>query len=192
LTVPNDYGTTTRAVELHGDAFFDVRHDAAKPFAVRVANALVEDVGTTFTVESDPGDTTAVAVLTGSVRLRPAGSSPTAGTLLEAGDRGALAANGDVHAYPRTAGADDAAWTAGRLVFHDASLARVAGEIRRWYGIELRVTDSSLLNRHVHTTLNGESADQMLKILGLMLGAHIERQGDTAIVSLSRGSATMR
>lgn len=192
LTVPGDYGTGSRTVELHGDGYFDVRHDAARPFAVHVANALVEDVGTTFTVESDPGDTTAVAVMAGMVRLRPAGSEPTAGALLAAGDRGSLTADGRVHAYPHGAHADDAAWTAGRLVFRDASLARVAGEIHRWYGIELRVTDSSLLNHHVTTTLNGESADQMLRILRLALGVRIDRQGDTAIVSPSRGGAIVR
>ena len=74
LTVPADFGSTARAVELKGDGYFDVRHDAAKPFTVRVANALVEDVGTTFTVESDAGDTTSVSVLSGSVRLRANGT----------------------------------------------------------------------------------------------------------------------
>ena len=65
LTVPADFGSGARAVELEGDGYFDVRHDAAKPFAVRVGQALVEDVGTTFRVESDDGNATSV-----SVRLR--------------------------------------------------------------------------------------------------------------------------
>jgi len=33
LTVPADYGTGSRSVELRGDGYFDVVHDAAKPFA---------------------------------------------------------------------------------------------------------------------------------------------------------------
>ena len=57
---------------------------------------------------------------------------------------------------------DDAAWTSGRLVFRDASLARVAGEIRRWYGVSLHITDSSLVNRHIFATFNGEPVDQVL------------------------------
>src|SRR5262249_789825 len=69
LTIRSDYGAKTRAVELVGDAYFDVRHDADKPFSVRVGRALVEDIGTTFAVESDAGDTTTVAVISGSVRL---------------------------------------------------------------------------------------------------------------------------
>lgn len=183
LTVPGDYGTTSRAVELHGDGYFDVRHDAAMPFAVRVGTALVEDVGTTFTVESDAGDTTSVAVVTGSIRLRAGNSSPDAGVVLAAGDRGSIDARGNVRAERQAVRDDDVAWTTGRLVFRDASLTRVAGEIHRWYGVTLHVADSSLLERHVTASFAGEPIDQVLKIIGLTLGARVERQGDSATVT---------
>ena len=101
LTVPADFGSAARGVELNGDGYFDVRHNDAKPFTVRVANALVEDVGTTFTVESDAGDTTSVSVLSGSVRLRANGTAATSGAILAAGDRGSLTVDGQVHAYTR-------------------------------------------------------------------------------------------
>jgi hypothetical protein len=39
----------------------------------------------------------------------------------------------------------------------------------------------------VHTSFSGESADKALEILGLTLGAHIERHGDTATVTTTRG-----
>jgi transmembrane sensor len=191
LTVASDYGTGARSVELHGDGYFDVRHDAAKPFTVRVARAVIEDIGTTFAVESDAGDTTTVAVMSGSVRLRASDSSANSGALLSAGDRGSMSADGRVRAFPHSV-SDDAAWTTGRLVFREASLARVAGEIHRWYGISLRIEDSSLVHRHVTATFNGEPVDQVLKIIGLALGARIERQGDSATVISNRGSATAR
>jgi transmembrane sensor len=191
LIVASDYGNASRSVELHGDGYFDVQHDAAKPFTVRVARAVVEDIGTTFAVESDAGDTTAVAVLAGSVRLRSRDSSATSGAVLSAGDRGSMSADGQVRAYPHSV-TDEAAWTTGRLIFRDASLARVAGELRRWYGVNLRIVDSSLANRHVTATFNGEPVDQVLKIIGLTLGARIERQGDSATVTSIRGSATAR
>ena len=191
LTVASDYGSASRSVELHGDGYFDVQHDAAKPFTVRVARAVVEDIGTKFAVESDAGDTTAVAVIAGSVRLRSSDSSATSGAVLSAGDRGSMSADGQVRAYPHSV-TDEAAWTTGRLIFRDASLARVAGELRRWYGVNLRIADSSLVNRHVTATFNGEPVDQVLKIIGLTLGARIERQGDSATVTSIRGSATAR
>ncbi len=191
LTVPGDYGTTVRSVTLHGDGYFEVRHDAAKPFSVRVDRALVEDIGTTFTVESDDSGSTTVAVMSGSVLLRPVDMPAKAGAVLAAGDRGSLTPDGTVHSHPRSV-ADDAAWTTGRLVLRDASLARVAGELHRWYGVELRVADSSLLSRHVTASFNGESVDRVLEIIGLALGARIERYGDSATIHAIHGSAVAR
>ena len=192
LIVAADYGTTSRAVELRGDGFFDVRHDEAKPFAVRVGQAVVEDLGTTFTIESDAGDTTHVAVMTGSVRLRANNSSPTSGVLLAAGDRGSIDLKGVANADRQSVREDDIAWTMGRLVFRDASLARVAGEIRRWYGVTLHVADSSLLNRHVTASFSGESIDQVLNIVALSLGARVDRQGDSATVTATHGAPITR
>jgi Fe2+-dicitrate sensor, membrane component len=193
LIVSAGFGQRARAVELQGDGYFDVHHDPAAPFSVRVANALVEDIGTTFTIESDAGDTTSVSVLSGSVRLRANGAPVTTGATLAAGDRGSLTLDGQVRAYRKAVRSDDASWTTGRVVFHDASLTRIAGEIRRWYGVELHVADSSLLTQHVTTTFDdGDSIDQVLKSIALALGARVDRQGDSATIHSNRGSAMVR
>lgn len=195
LTVPADFGGSTRAVSLEGDAYFDVQHNAAKVFSVRVSNALVEDVGTTFTVETDPGDRTTVSVMSGVVRLRPAAAPATGGAVLSAGDRGTLTSDGRVHAQQRVVVADDSAWTTGKLVFRDASLGRVAGELRRWYGLRLGIADSSLVRRTVNTTfMADEPVDSVLNVLSLMLGARVERASgsDSATIHAGRGSNTVR
>jgi transmembrane sensor len=192
LTVAANYGKTSRSIELHGDAFFDVHHDPSKPFSVRVSHALIEDIGTTFAVESDAGDTTNVSVLSGSVRLRSSDSAAGTGAVLAAGDRGSLAADGEARAV-RHAVAEDTAWTSGHLVFKDASLTRVTGEIRRWFGVQIQVADTSLLNRHVTNTFNSDDpVDQVLKVLGLTLGATVDHQGDRATLTAAHGPATVR
>jgi transmembrane sensor len=191
LTVATDFGTSARSVELVGDAFFDVRHDPAKPFSVHVANAIVEDLGTAFTIESDVHDTTTVAVISGTVRLRAAGASETA--TLAAGDRGSLTANGSVRAYRRAVVPADSSWTHGVLQFQDASMRRVAGEVRRWFGVDLKVADSSLLSVPLTTTVRGnDPVDQVLTSIALSVGARVERQGNSATLHLNTGSPNSR
>jgi transmembrane sensor len=191
LTVSADFGTSARSVELVGDAMFDVRHDPAKPFSVHVANAIVEDLGTTFTIESDVRDTTTVAVISGSVRLRAAGASESA--TLAAGDRGSLTANGSVRAYRQAVVPADSSWTHGVLEFHDASMRRVAGEVRRWFGVDLKVADSSLLSVPLTTTVRGnDPVDQVLTSIALSVGARVERQGNSATLHLNTGSPKSR
>jgi transmembrane sensor len=192
LEVPAAFGRGTRAVTLHGDAFFDVRHDAGALFSVRVGDALIEDVGTTFTIESDNGAVASVAVVSGSVRLRGVNAPPGGGVVLAAGDRGTIDDSGNARADEHALRDEDLAWTTGRLVFRDAPLTRVAGEVHRWYGVTLRIGDSSLAARHVTASFNGETADQVLNVIGLTLGAHVERHGDTAVFRAGNGSTSAR
>jgi ferric-dicitrate binding protein FerR (iron transport regulator) len=189
LTVPPGFGSGSRAVELHGDAYFDVRHDAASPFAVRVGSALIQDVGTTFMVESDDANATVVTVVTGSVRLRAADSPSGTGVLLAAGERGSIDDAGRTSTERASYPDDDVAWTTGKLVFRDAQLSRVAAEVHRWYGVHLHVSDPSMLSQHVTTTVyTNQPVDQVLHVIELSLGVKIERQGDSAVVVAGRST----
>jgi transmembrane sensor len=191
LTVPGDFGTSARTVELRGDAYFDVRHDAARPFAVRVGSAVIQDIGTTFTVESDDANATVVTVVTGSVRLRGVNAAQDAGVVLSAGERGSIDEAGRTSSERAVAAADDVAWTTGKLVFRDASFTRVAAEVYRWYGVRLHVSDPSLMSQHIYTQLfTNQPIDEVLHVIELSLGVRIERQGDSAIVMNGRSSVS--
>jgi transmembrane sensor len=196
LTVPGDFNNwavARRTVQLDGNAYFDVQHNAQKPFAVHVANAVVEDIGTTFTIDSDGKDTTTVSVMSGIVRLRAIRSDASSGVVLQAGDRGSLTIDGQVRSFSRVVVPEDTAWTTGRLVFRDASLSHVAAELHRWYGITIQVADSVLWSRHVKTEIdNGQSVDDVLKVLAVTLGVRVERRGDTATFHPTRGSNTVK
>jgi ferric-dicitrate binding protein FerR (iron transport regulator) len=61
----------------------------------------------------------------------------------------------------------------------------VSSELRRWYGVELRVEDSALASRHLTMTFSGDPLERVLRVIGLGLGAEIERHGDTAVVRAS-------
>jgi transmembrane sensor len=183
LAVDQGYGSTHREVGLRGEAYFDVQHGGAHPFTVRAGTARVRDVGTAFAVHTDPGDGVRVVVTSGAVRMR-VGESPAAdsGVLLRQGDRGVLTPGGQVVAQRGAATEDDLAWTRGRLVFRDATLAQVSADLRRWYGVELRVADSSLAGKHVNTMFEGEPAARVVDVIALILGADVEQRGDTAVL----------
>jgi transmembrane sensor len=181
-------------VELRGEALFDVRHDDRRPFHVRAGSATVTDVGTTFAVRTDAGDEVHVIVTSGVVRLRSASAPRDQGVTLTAGDRGALGANGRVMVDRGGATDDDLAWTRGRLVFNDAPLGRVRADLRRWYGIELDITDSRVAGRHLTAAFAGEPAQQVLDVIALALGVTIERRGggDTAVIHATPGDLQRR
>jgi transmembrane sensor len=187
LTVSAAYGAATREVELRGEALFDVPHDATRPFTVRAGNAIIEDLGTTFAVRSDIADEVRVVVTSGSVRLRPANAAAQNGVTLQAGERGVLSA-GVTTAQP-AAPEDDLAWTRGHLVFDGAPLHVVAAELRRWFGIVLRVEDADLAAhaRLITTFEKDDTREHVRQVIGMTLGTSVEARGDTAIIRARSG-----
>jgi transmembrane sensor len=187
IKVAQGYGSRQREVEIQGEVYFDVVHDSSKPFITHASGATIQDIGTSFAVRTDAAEGVAVTVSAGSVALRAAGASETSGVVLKAGDRGILLPNGQ--AVSKHVTEDDMAWMRGQLVFREAPLSDVAASLRRWYGIELRVADSSLASRHLTATFSGEPPERVLDVIRLVLGGTIERRGDTAIVRVNKESA---
>ena len=113
--------------------------------------------------------------------------------MLAAGDRGSIDRRRSGACLPEDVRSDDTAWTTGRVVFRDASRRASRGRDSPVVRSELQVADSSLLSQHVTTTFDdSEPIDQVLKSLALVLGARVERQGDSATLHSNRGSAIAR
>jgi transmembrane sensor len=182
LTLAAGYGQPNRSVALEGEAYFDVAHDAARPFVITVDGATIRDIGTAFAVHADSMGVVRVAVKSGTVALNTPTSPSSPATTLHAGDVGVVATSGEIVAQRGAATDDDLAWTRGTLIFRDATIAEVRDDLRRWYGIELVATEA-VLRRHLTATFsNRDSVGSVLRNIGLSLPATIERHGDTAIV----------
>jgi transmembrane sensor len=189
VKVGNDFASGARMVEVKGDAWFEVVHDESRPFTVRAGNATIVDVGTKFSVRSDALAGVSVSVTEGAVSLAKAGVSTPEAVILNAGDNGLLGTDGQIVANRGTVTADDVAWMSGRLVFRETPMTEVASAVKRWYGIDLKLGEPMLAGRRITATFDNETPDAMLDILRLVLGARIERRGDTAIVSTGGRSA---
>jgi len=180
----------SRGVALDGIAYFNVMHDPAHPFTVKAGSITIQDVGTAFSVENDDSAGTRVAVDSGVVAIgasdHPVGSG--GGAVLHARDRAIADPSGTVAVERAAVSDDDLAWVHGRLVFRDAPLVLVGAELYRWYGVRLRVADSSLANLHLTASFSGEPVDRVLNVIALSLGAQIERQGSVAILQKAPSS----
>jgi transmembrane sensor len=182
LVVPAPGGDDQRLVTLDGIAYFSVVHDSAHPFTVRAGSISIQDIGTAFTVENDDSAGTRVAVDSGSVAIGAADQNHVRGAVLNARDRAIVDADGVVSVERSAVSEDDLAWTQGRLIFRDAPLVLVGAELYRWYGVRLRVADSTLANLHLTASFSGEPIDRVLDVIALSLGARVERQGNVAVL----------
>lgn len=183
LTVAEGYratGSGPREVTLRGEGFFRVTHDERRPFRVSAGATVVEDLGTEFAVRAYTGDMEVrVAVASGSVAVRR-GTTQQPDAVLAPSDVAIVRDTGNITLARGVDVSRYTAFTDGRLVFTDTPLADVARDLTRWYGIEVRVTDEALLDRHLTAAFEAESLDEVLRVIGMTLDVRYQR-GDRSV-----------
>jgi transmembrane sensor len=176
IRVPRDYGVRERSVELDGEAYFVVRHDASRPMVVRTQRGIAQALGTEFGVRAygREGDLQ-VTVRAGSVAMRRLHDPEPVLLKLGPGDRGVLDAHGRVSLASDVALDRYLSWTEGRLAFDDAPLGTVIPQLERWYDLDIELSDSSLGDERITIVLTTESPDEALSAVAKVLDLRVVR-----------------
>jgi ferric-dicitrate binding protein FerR (iron transport regulator) len=172
IRVAADYGEHERAVYLEGQGYFEVKHDETRPFVVYAGGAIARDVGTEFAVRSYPEDRAVqVVVRTGGVAMSGVG-------LLDAGDVGRLGIDGTSSLTRGVAVDSLLTWLDGRLVFHDAPLATVIAELRRWHDVDVHLADPALGKLPFTGALTDASFRSSISLVAATLGLQVRNTRD--------------
>lgn len=142
LTYQDPFAEDLREVQLEGEAYFDVAHDADKPFTVRTGSVETRVLGTSFNLKAVPGDTTiSLALVEGSVEMRFEEHGDTT-VRVKPGEHVSYRLKDKQLAKSSFAGRDLYEWKEGILRFDRASVEVVARRLERWYNIRVDVQDS--------------------------------------------------
>lgn len=181
LVVAAGFGDSARELALEGEAEFDVQHDASRPFRVRTATTVTEDIGTRFGLRAYRNEAkVTVAVAEGAVALgrrTAASQGRPEGVLLRAGELGVLDPTGAVSTARGAAVTRALAWTRNELVFDKQPMSEVLVTISRWYDLEVHVADPRVAATPVTAEFSTQSADEMLQALAMAVDAVVERNG---------------
>ncbi len=177
LSVPRAFEGAARTVGLKGQAFFEVAHDAARPFRVETVRGEVQVLGTSFDVSAYPdGEPFRVAVVTGRVALRSAGADTVmllARTLATVVDTlpPIIRKNAPLDGY--------LAWLSGRLEFHDAPFGEVVAQLSRWYDLDIEVDVAPREVMKLNATFKDEPLGEILNSISTVLDVRYERTNRT-------------
>ncbi|SMF43558.1 FecR family protein [Tistlia consotensis] len=169
-----------RVVLLHGEAFFRVAHDSARPFVVSALGGTAEAVGTAFAVRQE-AERVSVAVVEGRVRV----ASP------EAGDATLLLAPGDSASYrpdrPPRAGRHRppeqvAAWRDGRIVLDGLPFRAAVAELARYFPGRVLVAGAPAVPRAVSGVFSPRSIGRAIAAVGETQGLSSLQLGDYLLV----------
>jgi transmembrane sensor len=163
-----DFGGAMRNLDLsHGQAYFKVRPNKAKPFVVSVGGLRVTAVGTAFDVRSEL-DRVVVTVQEGVVEVTPAGDADPASPehwRVSAGNQ--LAYNESPRsAQIRAVDPDRAmAWREGRLEYYGEPLSSVVADVSRYSNQPIELGDPQLARLTFTGTVFTESVDDWLNAI---------------------------
>lgn len=141
LTYPLRFEKEIRRVSMTGEAYFDVAHDADRPFTVKVGEADLTVLGTSFNVMAYADEPQMETTLVnGSVRVAVAGRE----TILNPGFQAGFDKSSGSLTVRKVDAESFSAWTRGLLVFYDEPLRSICRKLERWYGIRIDASSPSL------------------------------------------------
>lgn len=172
-----------------GEAYFEVVHDAQRPFEVDAGDITVRDIGTAFDVRRT-GARVAVAVTQGQVRVAGPGSASVPGRTLDAGAEQRVAWDPVARTLSLGVATPEQAigWRSNRLEFVDEPLAVVIANVNRYSRRPVKLAGTDLAGLSFTGTVRTDEIDGWLRALPQVFPLQV-RMGEQAVTLSANASA---
>jgi ferric-dicitrate binding protein FerR (iron transport regulator) len=188
ITLSPGFNEESREILLQGEAFFDVAHNASKPFIIHTNTMDVKVLGTVFNVKAYPNDkVTETALLKGLVEVTVHSTShkkvilhPNQKIMLSKGNAGTQPESvSNKKEREKSEGYTIAAltynttdsslvevsWTQNRLVFTDISFEEIAAQLERWFNVTIHFNNEAIKQYRFTATFDQKNITQVLDAL---------------------------
>lgn len=167
--IASDFAGRERRVKLlSGEAFFDVPHDAARPFVVEAGGVGVSVLGTAFNVQMTT-DAATVELERGSVQV----AYQDGNTVLSPGQMVAVDRRTGLMARSAIAREDIAAWRSGHIFINDATIGSVVEQLQRYHSAWIKVPDGRLAAQRVTGLYDLRDPDRALRAIVQPYGGQV-------------------
>ena len=174
LSYDDTFRIDGRNVELDGEAYFDVTHDAGQPFVVTAPAFRVRVLGTVFNVRSFSGEPVAEATLAeGSVALQHAGGRNL--ICLHPGQQAVYDAEAELLEVNEVPVGDLLLIRYGVVTLDNATLPEIVARIERTYGVSLRIGAQQIPGERYNFSFQKDaSVEDVVELLQFVSGCRFE------------------
>lgn len=178
LTYPTAFTGKQRVVELTGEGYFEVARNEAQPFHVKVSQADIAVLGTSFNVMAYGDEKIQqTTLLAGTIKLKTA----EAAVLLKPGQQGNIDQQGTLRVRNQVDLEEVVGWKNGIFQLNSADIPAVMRQISRWYNVEVEY-EGSIPEGHISGKIAMDlTLSQVLKVLELS-GLHYRLENKKIIV----------
>jgi len=167
-----------------GEAYFEVAHDADRPFIVHAGSRTVTVLGTKFSVRRDE-NRVIVSVVEGRVRIEDSRTGQAARAAIISGGDVAIARGPSTLLAARSEERVESAlaWRDGMLAFDQATLAEAASEFNRYNPKPIVITDPQAASIRVGGTFQASNVDAFVRLLRDAYGLRVTSDPDAVRIS---------
>ncbi len=197
LTYSGTFKGSLREVFLDGEAYFDVVHDAERPFIVHTSNIDIKVLGTAFNVKAYDVDKSIEATLIhGSIEVVNRSQPDAPKVMLKPHEKIIFIKNPDlalendvlmsanklkeinssssilIKALPKNiadSGIHETSWLYNKLIFDEEKMTEVVTKLERWYNVKIQIIDDQIKNYRISGTFIDETIEQALYDIQLLI-----------------------
>lgn len=169
LQYPEHFAGTARILYLKGEGYFRVAKDPSRPFSVYTARTLTRVLGTVFDLKAYEHEPATLAVEEGRVRFGDLNNLPP--TIYTAGRWSQFDLNGALSTKMINA-ADYTAWKENKLIFTGQTLAQIIPVLKRWYNVNIKMTNPALSELRFTGEFNNVSINFILDRMSFVMKFH--------------------
>jgi len=174
LKFPTKFTGAKRELYLEGEAYFDVAHDASRPFIIHTGKVATQVLGTAFDIKAYGLSEFDVTVTRGKVSVGLIDQQ--LGVLTSEQGLSYNSISKLSKRYPVTLA--KLRWMYGDLIFDNMKMADAAETLERWYDVKITLTDPQIRSRRFSASfLKHEHIGQVLNVLSEIAHFSYKQQG---------------
>jgi ferric-dicitrate binding protein FerR (iron transport regulator) len=163
-----------RAIELKGEAFFEVMSDPRNPFTVHSGEMLITVLGTSFNVKQQD-NSSEIYVKTGKVRVSLDNSDQF--IQLEPEEVG-ICEDRELNSHTQE-DPNYISWKTKDFKFVNSALTEVLEELEESYHVDILSEGLDLKDLRITTSYSGQSIDNILETIGAAFEMNVSRTGNS-------------
>jgi len=182
IRYPVAFSGKERKVEISGEAYFEVAHNAAKPFIVQKGETEVRVLGTHFNVEAyDDESSLDVTLLEGSVSVATQ-KSISRPKVIRPGEQAQVRQDGNIKLASSVNLNEVMAWRDNMFSFNGADIETIMRQVSRWYNVEV-VFKKPVTEKFYAEVSKNTNISTLLKMLEATKAVHFKMEGDVIVVT---------
>jgi len=181
LKYPKIFNGKTREVYLSGEAYFDIRHDASRPFIIHTGKVITTVLGTAFNIKEDNVlHTVVVTVTRGKVSV--ANGSQSLGVITR-NQQISFNTMDNKSVQTNVIAKQAIAWQETDIHFDDITFADAAAQLQQRFNVKISFANEKVKNcRFTGTALKAEKLDDILKVICAFNNATYQTKTDGSII----------